>query len=67
MLVVLLLELVRHNLKFFEGVLGLSELALEGLLDISMQFGVLVKLLETFLELGLEVCRAFFLILEELV
>jgi hypothetical protein len=54
-------------LKFFEGVLGLSELALEGLLDISMQFSVLVKLLETFLELGLEVCRAFFLILEELV
>jgi hypothetical protein len=54
-------------LKFFEGVLGLSELALEGLLDIGMQFSVLVKLLETFLELGLEVCRAFFLILEELV
>ena len=67
MLVVLLLELVRHNLKFFEGVLGLSELALEGLLDIGMQFSVLIKLLETFLELGLEVCRAFFLILEELV
>ena len=66
-MVVLLLELVRHNLKFFEGVLGLSELALESLLDIGMQFSVLVKLLETFLELGLEVCRAFFLILEELV
>ena len=44
-----------------------ERLALESLLDIGMQFSVLVKLLETFLELGLEVCRAFFLILEELV
>ena len=62
-----MLELTCLLLEFFESALGLSELALEGLFGLLLDFIGLFKLLEAFLQFGLEVSGPFLLIFEELV